>query len=238
MVTLPPRFTASESHHARQIAESFGSEAERYDRARPRYPAALAERIVAGSPGPDVLDVGIGTGISARPFQAAGCQVLGVEVDARMAAFARQQGFEVEVAKFEEWEPAGRTFDTVVAGQAWHWIDPVAGAAKAAGVLRPQGRLAVFWNVTQFPSELAEAFAELFARVLPGTPFSRGVSGLEAYSGQFAKAPAGCGRRARSASRSSGGSTGSRPTPATSGWTACRRPAASTSSRRKRSNNC
>jgi SAM-dependent methyltransferase len=102
--------------------------------------------IVAESPGRDVLDVGIGTGISARPFQAAGCRVLGVEVDARMAEFARQHGFEVEVAKFEDWDPAGRTFDAVIAGQAWHWVDPVAGAAKAAEVLRPGGRLAVFWN--------------------------------------------------------------------------------------------
>jgi hypothetical protein len=36
------------------------------------------------------------------------------------------------VAKFEDWDPAGRTFDSVIAAQAWHWVDPVAGAAKAA----------------------------------------------------------------------------------------------------------
>jgi ubiquinone/menaquinone biosynthesis C-methylase UbiE len=52
------------------MAESFGTDAERYDRARPRYPDALVERIAAGSPGPDVLDVGCGTGIAARQFQA------------------------------------------------------------------------------------------------------------------------------------------------------------------------
>ena len=74
------------------MAESFGSDAERYDRARPRYPDALVERIVAASPGPDVLDVGCGTGIAARQFQAAGCRVLGVEPDARMAEFARRAG--------------------------------------------------------------------------------------------------------------------------------------------------
>jgi SAM-dependent methyltransferase len=189
MVTLPPQFSAKQLHHARQLAESFGFDPERYDRARPRYPGALAERIVTASPGPDVLDVGIGTGISAQPFRAAGCRVLGVEVDARMAAFARQQGFEVDVAKFEEWEPAGRTFDAVIAGQAWHWIDPVAGAVKAAGVLRPGGRLAVFWNVMQVPADLAEAFTAVIARVLPDSPFARGMSGgVAAYSGQFDKA--------------------------------------------------
>ena len=40
-------------------------DAARYDRTRPPYPAALADRIIAASPGTDVLDVGTGTGISA-----------------------------------------------------------------------------------------------------------------------------------------------------------------------------
>jgi len=70
------------------MAESFGTDAQRYDRARPGYPDALVARIAAGSPGPKVLDVGCGTGIAARQFQAAGCTVLGVEPDARMADFA------------------------------------------------------------------------------------------------------------------------------------------------------
>jgi len=82
----------NEPHQHRQVAESFGSDAERYDRARPSYPGALVERIVAASPGPDVLDVGCGTGIAARQFQAAGCRVLGVDPDARMADLTRQSG--------------------------------------------------------------------------------------------------------------------------------------------------
>jgi len=139
------------------VAESFGTDAERYDRARPRYPDAMVDRIVAGSPGPDALDVGCGTGIAARQFQAAGCEVLGVDPDARMADLARRLGVEVEVATFEAWDPAGREFDAVVAGQAWHWIDPVAGAAKAALVLRPGGRLALFWHVFQLPPDVAQA---------------------------------------------------------------------------------
>ena len=127
-------------HKARLIAESFGTDAEGYDRARPGYPAALVARIVAASPGSGVLDVGCGTGIAARQFQAAGCTVLGVEPDARMARFARFRGLPVEVATFEAWDPEGRRFDAVIAAQSWHWVDPVDGAAKAARVLRPGGR--------------------------------------------------------------------------------------------------
>src|SRR5262245_51607749 len=142
-----------QAHQARSMAESFGVDPERYDRARPRYPDALIERIAR----PEVLDVGCGTGIEARQLQAAGCTVLGVDPDARMAAFARRTGVEVEVATFETWDPAGRTFDAVVAGQAWHWVDPMAGPSKAARVLRPGGRLTVFGHVFNAPAPVNDA---------------------------------------------------------------------------------
>jgi SAM-dependent methyltransferase len=166
----PPGLTGQDPHEARQMAESFGVDPERYDRARPDYPEAMVRRIVTASPGRDVLDVGCGTGISARAFQAAGCNVLGLDVDARMAGFARRRGLEVQVAAFETWEPAGRAFDAVVSGQSWHWVDPLLGAVKAVRALRPGGRLAVFWNVQQPPPEVAEAFSEVYRRVAPEMP--------------------------------------------------------------------
>jgi SAM-dependent methyltransferase len=180
MTTLPPQSpgpgspaaAAGPPHRQRQVAEGFGADARRYDRARPTYPAVLVERIVAASPGRDVVDVGCGTGISSRLLAAAGCRVLGVEPDPRMAEQARQGGTEVEVAKFEDWDPAGRSFDTVIAAQAWHWVDLVAGAAKAAEALRPGGRLAVFWNAFAPPRELREAFGAAFRRALPDSPLA------------------------------------------------------------------
>jgi SAM-dependent methyltransferase len=160
-------------HRAREVAESFGSDPERYDRTRPRYPSAMIDAIVADAPGPDFLDVGVGTGIAALQFQDAGCRVLGVEVDERMAQFARDRhGLAVETAPFEHWDPKGRTFDAVVSGQSWHWVDPVAGAAKVADILRPQGRLALFWNVFEPAPELAREFAAVYRRVLPDLPFT------------------------------------------------------------------
>lgn len=183
----PPR---PEPHQARQIAESFGSDTQRYDRTRPRYPDAMVDQIVAASPGRDVLDVGCGTGIEARQFLAAGCHVLGVEPDERMAEFARGAGLEVEVASFEAWEPAGRVFDVVIAGQSWHWVDPVAGASKAARVLRSRGLLAPFWHVFQLPTDVAEAFAAVYTRVVPDSPFAVQPMrpALETYQALFNKA--------------------------------------------------
>jgi SAM-dependent methyltransferase len=161
----------------------------------------MVERIVVGSPGFDVLDVGCGTGIAARQFQAAGCRVLGVEPDARMADFARRTGVDSEVTTFEAWDPAGREFDAIVAGQAWHWVDPVAGAAKAAQALRPGGRLAVFWNVFQPPPEVTEAFSAVYEQTLPGSlaslAYSQAMPALDLYSGLITKAAD--GMRARGA---------------------------------------
>src|SRR5271163_944138 len=105
MATLPERRqpTPSESRQAREIAESFGNDAERYERTRPSYPDAMVDAIITASPGSRVLDVGAGTGISARPFQQRGCQVLGVEPDERMAHIARDSGLDIDISKFEDW---------------------------------------------------------------------------------------------------------------------------------------
>lgn len=168
-----PPVSEIKPHEARHAAESFGVDPERYDRTRPRYPDAMVEAIVTASPGPRLLDVGIGTGIAARQFQAAGCTVLGVDPDERMADFARRCGFEVEVSTFESWDPAGRRFDAIVSGQTWHWVEPIAGAAKAGAALRPGGRLAVFWNAAEPPPDLGEAFAQVYRRVLPDSPAAR-----------------------------------------------------------------
>lgn len=171
------------------MAESFGVAPERYDRTRAPYPDAMIERIMAAAAGRDVLDVGCGTGIVARQFRDAGAAVLGVEPDPRMADFARRSRLDVEVATFEAWEPAGRTFDAVVSGTAWHWVDPVAGAAKAARVLRPGGVLAPFGHVYRLPPRAADALAAAYRRAAPGSPVgSTDRSILDAYQGLYVKA--------------------------------------------------
>ncbi|MGA8297641.1 MAG: class I SAM-dependent methyltransferase [Acidimicrobiales bacterium] len=132
-------------HENRARAESFGARAKAYDRYRPTYPEAIIDDLVAGGR-PRVLDVGCGTGKAARLFAERGCEVLGIEIDERMAEVARTHGIRVEVAPFESWEPDGRSFDLVTAGQAWHWVDPEVAPKKAADVLASNGRIAVFWN--------------------------------------------------------------------------------------------
>jgi SAM-dependent methyltransferase len=153
-------------HTDRRRASSFGDDAEEYDRVRPRYPAALIDVLVAERPRA-VLDVGCGTGIVARLLTARGCEVLGLEPDPRMAEVARRHGVQVEAGTIEEWDAAGRDFDLLTAGQAWHWVDPHRGAAKAAQVLRPGARIGLFWNQAHPGASIRPALEAAYGRHAP-----------------------------------------------------------------------
>jgi SAM-dependent methyltransferase len=133
------------AHTDRRRAESFGVAAEEYDRHRPRYPRPLIAGLVTRS-GLRVLDVGAGTGIAATQLADAGADVLAVEPDERMARVAAAKGIRVDQATFEEWQPAGRTFDLVVFAQSFHWVHPQKALQKVAAILGQGGRLALLAN--------------------------------------------------------------------------------------------
>ena len=153
-------------HGDRARAGSFGADAEQYDRVRPGYPAELVDDLLADG-AVDVLDVGCGTGIASRLFAERGCRVVGVEPDDRMASVAWRHSLMVEDGTFETWDPAGRTFDLVISGQAWHWVDPEVGPRKAADVLRPGGRIGLFWNQGRHPDELRGEIEAVYERLAP-----------------------------------------------------------------------
>lgn len=129
----------------RRRALSFGAVADSYDRLRPRYAEAAVDRLAALG-GHDAVDVGAGTGILARQLRDRGLTVLAVEPDPAMADVTRHSGIPAEVATFESWAPAGRTFDLVTFGQSWHWVDPAAGIPKLRDVVRAGGHVALLWN--------------------------------------------------------------------------------------------
>jgi SAM-dependent methyltransferase len=177
---------------AEKVAGSFGAEAARYDRTRPPYPGSMVERIVTISPGPRVAEVGCGTGTLSRQLIAAGLEVTGVEHDEQMAAIARETGVPVEVSKFETWDPAGREFDAIVAGQSWHWVDAEQGPRQAARVLRPGGVFVALWHAFSTPDEIAQTLADVWQKVAPEATFRIGHSREEAV--EFYRA--GCDRTA------------------------------------------
>ncbi len=154
----------------------FGEVAELYDRHRPTYPPALIDDLVAearldGSQG--VLEVGAGTGKATVLFAERGIPVVAVEPSAEMAAVAHRSvdgyaGVEIEQSDFETWDPRGRRFPLLFSGQAWHWVTPEMGLAKARDVLVPQGVLAPFWNrVAWERAEIRQALIDAYARAAP-----------------------------------------------------------------------
>jgi SAM-dependent methyltransferase len=175
-------------HTNRTRAGSFGDDADLYDRVRPSYPPALIKWLMKDSPS-TVLDVGCGTGKAARLFADRGAEVLGLEPDPRMAAIARRHGLAVEEGTFEAWEPRGRTFDLLTCAQAWHWVEPVAGALKAAEVVRDGGRIGLFWNVGRPPELVRKPVDAVYAELAPSLVAQSIVlgAGLEERAGLAAE---------------------------------------------------
>jgi SAM-dependent methyltransferase len=179
----------------------FDQQADAYDRFRPTYPDVVIDELLGPVPaGLDVLDVGCGTGIASRQMAQRGAMVLGVELAPRMAEIARGHGVNVEIAAFEAWDAAGRTFDRVTSAQAWHWLDLPIATAKAASVLRPSGKLCLIWNAGSQPDDLADALEEVYARIVPpgGHRLFRGYAasrssdvrtGLDSEIGAISAAP-------------------------------------------------
>jgi ubiquinone/menaquinone biosynthesis C-methylase UbiE len=139
---MPERLSA---HTDRRRAGAFGSAAKQYDLYRPRYPRSLIADLVARR-GICALDVGAGTGIASEQLVEAGAEIVAVEPDPRMARIAAGKGIRVEQATFEDWRPAGRSFDLVVFAQSFHWVQPQAALNKVATILGPGGRLGLLWN--------------------------------------------------------------------------------------------
>jgi SAM-dependent methyltransferase len=161
-----PENRSDQLHEDRLRALSFGSVATLYDAARPTYPPALIDALMALAPH-RVLDVGCGTGKAARLLVERGCDLLGIEPDPSMAAIARSHGIQVEESTFERWDPRGRVYDLIVSGQAWHWVDPVLGVPKAGALLHPGGHLGVFWNRGRPDADATQALEAVYNRIAP-----------------------------------------------------------------------
>ena len=161
---------------AREQRLVFGEVAERYDRARPSYPAELVGdvAVVLGLPArARVLEVGTGTGKATTLWADAGYEVLGLEPSEEMAAIARRNfadrgNVTIETVGLEDWALEPEAFDLVTAAQAWHWVDRQLGFPKAHDALRANGGIALFWNWERDrPTDVDVVFDEVYQRLAP-----------------------------------------------------------------------
>jgi SAM-dependent methyltransferase len=121
--------------------------AEGYDRYRPRPPEALLDllaRYSGGRPGL-VVDLGSGTGLSARAWAGRADRVVGIEPDDAMREVAAAMGGAEYVAA-----DSGATglpdacADLVTCSQSLHWLEPEPTFAEVARILRPGGVFAAY----------------------------------------------------------------------------------------------
>ena len=113
-----------------ELRAIFDEDAERYDRARPGYPAALFDDLaeLAGvGPGCRLLEIGPGTGKATVDLARRGCCLVAVELGPNLAAVARANlaavdaapaSYEVVVSAFETWPLPPEPFDVVLAATA------------------------------------------------------------------------------------------------------------------------
>jgi SAM-dependent methyltransferase len=155
---------------------TFDAVARLYGEVRPGYPAALFDDLeaVAGlGPACRVLEVGCGAGQATGDLATRAGQVRAVDPGARLVDEARRRvpasNVTFVVSDFEHAEVEAGGFDLVASAQAWHWVDPHAGFAKAATALTRDGALAVFGHVPMPPDEpFASAFKSVVDRHAPG----------------------------------------------------------------------
>ena len=127
----------------------MSSFAESYDRYRPHPPDALLELLarLAGVERPAlVVDLGSGTGLSARAWSGRADRVVGIEPDDAMRAVAEERGGGVEymAAGASATGLPDACADIVTCSQSLHWMELEPTFAEVGRILRSGGVFAAY----------------------------------------------------------------------------------------------
>jgi SAM-dependent methyltransferase len=133
-------------------SRGFDQEAEVYERSRPSYPPELVAWLVEHlrlQPGALAVDLAAGTGKLTRLLLPTGASVIAVEPVLGMRQLLRRllPAVPVVAGTAEAVPLRTSSADAVCVAQAFHWFDADRAFAELHRVLRPGGRVALFWNV-------------------------------------------------------------------------------------------
>lgn len=149
----------------------FTGLAELYARCRPGYPDSAVNFILSHchlQPGSVLVDVGCGTGISARIMARRGLKVTGIEpnADMRMQAEAEVLPAELPRPVYRDGKaeatglPDGHA-DAILSAQAFHWFEREAALREFYRILKPGGWVALMWNERDEADLFTAAYGEV-----------------------------------------------------------------------------
>jgi len=165
--------TVRDSAGSADSTHRFSDRVADYVRYRPHYPEALRRALETEAglcESSTVADVGCGTGISSSLLLAAGAAVYGIEPNEEMrraaeALLGADDRFHSVTGTAEATKLPDASVDLVTAGQAFHWFDRARFRAEADRILRPGGRVALFWNKRRTDSTpFLRAYEDLLRR--------------------------------------------------------------------------
>jgi hypothetical protein len=86
------------------------------------------------------------------PFAPRGYTIVALDQGTRLAALAAQHcqpypQVRVVACTFEAWQDVPGSYDLFLSAQAFHWIDPAYGLARAAELLKAGGTIALVWTL-------------------------------------------------------------------------------------------
>ena len=164
----------------------FTDRADDYVAGRPSYPDASIALLFEDLGDPAlvrVVDLGAGTGISARLLAARGATVIAVEPNAAMrGGAARAERVTWTSGTAEDTGLPAASADLVTAFQAFHWFDAPAALAEIARILRPGGRAAIVYNERDPRDPFTADYGELVRRYATDRTEARRGDGRETFA--------------------------------------------------------
>ncbi|HVU99431.1 MAG TPA: class I SAM-dependent methyltransferase [Puia sp.] len=150
----------------------FSDRVEDYVKYRPHYPAAILSHlatIYGFDAGWAVADIGSGTGISTELFLRNGNRVYAVEPNREMRLKAEEllggyPGFVSVDGTAEATGLPGGVARLIVAGQAFHWFDPVKTRRELVRIGVPGAVTALVWNERMTESDFEKEYEDLISR--------------------------------------------------------------------------
>jgi ubiquinone/menaquinone biosynthesis C-methylase UbiE len=153
-------------HYQRTL---FDGVAPLYEASRLGYPSDIVDFVVttaALGPHSKVLEVGCGTGQLTERLANFGFNLTAIDIGPSMIAVARRRldrsAVSFLVASFEDFPVGEASFDLIVSGAAFHWVDPEVRYRKSAQLLRPGGWLALLDIDERYDDPFGAALYEMW----------------------------------------------------------------------------